>query len=243
MPAEPVCSNPRLAQLRQRLQRSADPAHAEFHRGYHKSPRQFYGLRTPDLRLIFRELFPTREKLAREDALPLVAALWASPWFEENAAALLLLERTAPHLSAGDVPLLHAMTRDCDGWALLDTLSIGTLGPLALRLGDPVYEQVRGWSADPHMWTRRASILVHIVPGRKGALSERYSWPTFEDLLPERGFFIRKAIGWTLRECGRHYPEAIHDFLQRVGDRASGLTRREGARNLPPELRVPLLGK
>ena len=62
---------------------------------------------------------------------------------------------------------------------------------------------------------------------RRGQLSDRYSWPTFEELLPEREFFIRKALGWTLRECSKKYPEQVAEFLLRVGERASGLTRRE----------------
>ena len=69
------------------------------------------------------------------------------------------------------------------------------------------------------------------------------SWPTFEELLPEREFFIRKALGWTLRECSKKYPEQVAEFLLRVGERASGLTRREGGRNLPEQLRERVLGK
>jgi 3-methyladenine DNA glycosylase AlkD len=91
------------------------------------------------------------------------------------------------------------------------------------------------------MWTRRASILIHIQPARKQKLVDKFSWPTFEERLFEKEFFIRKAIGWTLRECSKFYPQQVHDFLLRVGEQASGLTRREGARNLPDSLRLDLL--
>ena len=50
----------------------------------------------------------------------------------------------------------------------------------------------------------------------------------------------RKAIGWALRECSKRYPREVHDFLVRVGERASGLTRREGARNLSARLRATI---
>jgi 3-methyladenine DNA glycosylase AlkD len=226
----------RLGQLQHQLRQAADPAHAAFHQDYHKSELDFLGVRTPQLRAIVREVFPTRPALKRDDAEPLVRELWGSDCFEERTVALMLLTRIAGQLTQHDVPWLHRMTRDCEGWGPLDYLVIGTLSPLALRLGDPVYEQVRAWSTSDHMWTRRASILVHIVPARKGKLSDEHSWPTFEELLPEREFFIRKAIGWTLRECGRHYPEQVCEFLSRVGGRASGLTRREGSRNLPQEM-------
>jgi 3-methyladenine DNA glycosylase AlkD len=236
-------TDPRIAQLTALLKQHADPAHAEFHRAYHKSARRFYGLRTPQFRALFREVFPTRDKLIRAEALPLVDTLAASDWAEERWAATELLARLVPQLSADDAPYLKAQFDACEGWGETDNLAINVLSPLALRVGEPLYAQVRRWSADPHLWTRRAAILVHIVPARRNALAHAYALPTFEERLPEREFFIRKALGWTLRECGKHYPQEVADFLLRVGDNASGLTRREGARNLPAVLRVQVLGK
>jgi 3-methyladenine DNA glycosylase AlkD len=129
------------------------------------------------------------------------------------------------------------MTGDCEGWAWLDWLATKIIGPVALAHGDPAWRDIRGWTDDPWLWTRRASILAHVPAARKGALEEAYAWPTFEERLFEKEFFIRKAVGWALRECAKHYAPEVCDFLVRVGGRASGLTRREGARRLPPELR------
>jgi 3-methyladenine DNA glycosylase AlkD len=232
-----------LQQVRARLRAQANAGHAAFHKAYHKSSMDFYGLRQPQLDAIFKELFPKREWIDRADALPLIDELRATSWAEEHSIATLLLERIQPQLTADDVPYLRTWCDRTNGWGALDAVSIYVISPLALRLGDSVYKQVRPWSKAEHMWTRRASILVHIVPARRGQLSDRYSWPTFEELLPEREFFIRKALGWTLRECSKKYPEQVAEFLLRVGERASGLTRREGGRNLPEQLRERVLGK
>ncbi|MCC7477290.1 DNA alkylation repair protein [bacterium] len=230
-----------LQNVRRRLEALADAAHAQFHQAYHKSDRRFYGLRTPQLQGLFKELYPARQKLALEAVAPLVRELWASEWYEERTFALMLLERVAAQLTPADLPWMKQLTRDSEGWGLLDYLATRHLGVLALGHGEPVYREVRGWSADPWLWTRRASVLIHIQPARKQRLEDAWAWPTFEELLPDRDFFIRKAIGWTLRECSKHYPQQVHDFLLRVGPAASGLTIREGARNLPPDLRRDLL--
>jgi 3-methyladenine DNA glycosylase AlkD len=116
------------------------------------------------------------------------------------------------------------------------------LAELALGHGEPVYTAISRWSEDEWLWTRRAAILVHVIPARRGLLAHAWAWPTFEQHLPERDFFIRKAVGWALRECCRHYPGEVHAFLLRAGERASALTRREGARRLPPELRREIPG-
>jgi 3-methyladenine DNA glycosylase AlkD len=228
-------------QVRAALKTAADPAHAQFHKDYHKSELRFYGLRAAQLYGVLGELFPKKEQLARQHVQPLIDELLASKWFEENTVGLMLLERIQPQLTAVDMPYLRSITEGLNGWGPIDYFSLNTLGPLSLRLGEPVYKQVRQWSKADHMWTRRASILVHIAPARKSQLNDKYSWPTFEELLPEKEFFIRKAIGWTLRECSKKYPELVAEFLVRVGDRASGLTRREGGRNLPEELRKRVL--
>jgi CheY-like chemotaxis protein/3-methyladenine DNA glycosylase AlkD len=234
--------DPRLLRLRELLLAEASPADAKAQQRYHKSALQFMGLKAAAHARIFREVFPPRS-LSRAEHLPLAQAMWRSTYFDERVAALWLLERLVKELTPGDLAWLKGMTRDCDGWALTDYLTTRTLGALALRHGAAVYQPVRGWSDDDWLWTRRAAILIHALPARKGALAHEYAWPTFEERLGEKEFFIRKAIGWALRECAKHYPREVHGFLTRVGDRASGLTRREGARNLPEDLRVEILGK
>jgi 3-methyladenine DNA glycosylase AlkD len=221
-----------MKQMRARLASSADPVHAELHQAYHKSQKRFYGLRAPQLKAIFRDIFPSRQKLDREELMPLVDELWLSDWAEENWLGSMLLARLQPQLTPEDLPFLKELTHRCQGWGWLDGLALETLGPLALRFGEPVYREARTWTTDQHMWTRRAAVLIHIVPARKSELAEEHAWPTFEELLPERDFFIRKAIGWALRECSKHYPEQVREFLARVGNRASGLTRREGMKRL-----------
>jgi len=236
-------SDPRIRDLRRSLRAAGNAEHARFHKGYHKSSLSFHGLKTPAMRAAARAAFPRRDKLERKELLELVTELWTFEWFEERFCALELLSRAAPELGARDLPLIKRLTTHCDGWVLLDHLACNTLSPLALNLGEPIYDKVCTWSRHRHMWTRRASILVHIRPARASELALDRAFETFEERLFEEEFFIRKAIGWTLRECSRHYPKQVHEFLVRVGDAASGLTRREGARNLPAALRRAVLGK
>lgn len=123
---------------------------------------------------------------------------------------------------------------------MLDFLATGHLGYLALTYPDAVYPEVRKWSKSKHMWTRRAAILVHVLPARKKMLAGEYAWPTFAELLHEKEFFIRKAIGWTLRECAKHYPEEVFEFIREHKTKMSGLTFREASRNLPETMRKRL---
>lgn len=235
-PSDPV------ATLKALYHQHRDPIHAEFHKAYHKSDLDFHGLKTDVMRSLFKQVFPPRAKLTPTETKAHVAALWASSFHEERCAALELLPRIATDLTFTDLKLLKRMTTECHGWGLLDTLACNTLGPACDALGPKAYAEVRNWTKHPHMWTRRASVICHILPSRKNRLNHDTAWETWEVLLPETDFFMRKAIGWATREASKNYANDVHAFFLRVGDRASGLTRREGARNLPPKLRKDILG-
>lgn len=227
-------------QLRQAFQDHADPEHATFHKGYHKSELDFFGLKTPVMRKAINATIPKRATPERDELIELVKELWESPFWEERMAANELLARRASELKLSNLPWLKRITHACEGWAQLDGLAANTLGPMAITQGEPMYRKVRGWARDQHMWTRRASVLVHLIPGRKGELFHATAWETFAELLPESEFFIRKAIGWCLREIGKHYPEDVVRFLNQHDESVSGLTFREGSRNLPPAWQAKL---
>ena len=60
-------------------------------------------------------------------------------------------------------------------------------------------------------------------------------------MLDEREFFIRKAIGWVLRETGKLRPDLVREWLAPRIDRVAGLTLREAVKYLPPDDREALM--
>ena len=97
------------------------------------------------------------------------------------------------------------------------------------------------WALDGDFWIRRSALLSLLVPLRRGGGDfERFA--RYADaMLEEREFFIRKAIGWVLRETGRRRPELVADWIEpRVG-RASGVTVREAVKHLDPQRRAGIM--
>ena len=97
------------------------------------------------------------------------------------------------------------------------------------------------WSVDEDFWLRRTSLLA-LLPGLRRGEGDFERFGRYADgMLEEKEFFIRKAIGWVLRDTGRKRPELVADWLApRVG-RMAGLTLREAVKHLPPERRDALL--
>jgi 3-methyladenine DNA glycosylase AlkD len=240
MSAAKIVRDTRLVRLRKEFRKRADKPHSVFHKNYHKSSKDFYGLKTAALVEAFNSVFPKKDKLDKDVAIKLSLDLWSSNFFEEQAAGLMLLERIASELTPKDLPILKRIAVECEGWATTDYLSTRHLGALAMKYPDEIYPKVRKWTKSRHLWTRRAAILIHVMPARKKELHPEYALPTFEELLHEKEFFIRKAIGWALREIAKHYPEMTFEFIKTHREKMSGLTFREASRNLPERMRKQL---
>ncbi len=114
-------------------------------------------------------------------------------------------------------------------WDHVDGISerIGAL----LLAHRPVLEPViREWSTDPDRWLRRSSIISQL------ALKERTDVALLTDViaanLADREFFIRKAIGWALRQYARTDPDWVRAFVADHQDALSPLSRREAMKHL-----------
>jgi 3-methyladenine DNA glycosylase AlkD len=95
------------------------------------------------------------------------------------------------------------------------------------------------WAESDDFWVRRAALLSQIRPLRVGAGFERFAGYA-EAILGEREFFIRKAIGWVLREVSKTRPDEVYRWLLPRASRASGVTMREAVKYLAPEQREAL---
>src|SRR4029077_8791758 len=165
----------------------------------------------------------------------LVRDLWREPIHERRMAAVVALELRQSELGAADLPLVEELLRDSRTWALVDGLAGDVAGSIALRDAVGAAPTLDRWAADADFWVRRAALLAELKPLRDGAPFDRFGRHA-DAMLDEKEFFIRKAIGWVLRETGkRRAPEVIAWLAPRTA-RASGVTMREAVRYLaPPE--------
>jgi 3-methyladenine DNA glycosylase AlkD len=231
-------------ELGRALRAHADPARAVQERRYLKSELEHLGVSVPATRRCVRGWVRAHPTLGHDGLVGLVTELWDRPLpaiHERRLAAVELLEARRGLLSVADVPLLERLLREARTWALLDPLAVSVVGQLALSDRDAFDPVVRRWASDDDAWLRRASLLVHL-PGIRAGTPDRDRLLALADpLLEETGFFVRKAIGWVLRELGQREPATVVAWLEPRVDRASGLTVREAVKRLPAADRERLL--
>jgi 3-methyladenine DNA glycosylase AlkD len=213
------------------LRSAGTPERAAHEKHYLKSDLEFLGASVWEIRRAVKSALES-QPLGRDGLVALVRELWREPMHERRMAAVVALELREGELGVADMPLIEELVRDSRTWALVDGLAADVAGSIAQRHAGGVGPILDRWAVDPDFWVRRAALLAELKPLRSGAALDRFARHA-DAMLDEREFFIRKAIGWVLRETGkRRAPEVIAWLAPRTG-RASGVTMREAIRYLP----------
>lgn len=221
-----------------RLRRAGSAARAVGEKAYLKSDLRFWGTTQDAIRAAVREYSDAHPDLSRADLRTVAETLYATDVHELRAAAIGVLERERETLDHRDLPWLIAMVRKSKSWAYVDWIAPKVIGDVIAR--DPrARKRLSVWAKDKNFWVRRAALLAEHDALRAGG-GDFALWSRLAaSMLDEREFFIRKAIGWVLREVSKKRPELTYRFLRKHRDRVSRLSLLEGAKYLPaPERRA-----
>jgi 3-methyladenine DNA glycosylase AlkD len=203
-------------------------------RRYLKSDLEFFGVAVPDVRRVVTAAVRRVPSLDREAAVAWAVALWREPVHERRMAAVEVLRLALPQLGADDLATVEALIREARTWALVDSLAGDIAGTIALSHPSAAWPRIDGWAGDPDFWVRRSALLALLPAIRAGqpdlARLERYAIA----MLAEKEFFIRKAIGWILRETSKRDPDWVTAWTAAHAPEMSGVTFREATRRLPP---------
>ena len=227
-----VDANELANRLTDELRAVARPERAEHEKRYLKSDLEFLGASVGDIRRVARACTRRSSALDREGLVALVEALWAVPIHERRLTAVVLLALHPKLLGPAHLPLIERLLRESRTWALVDVMATDVLGSILAASPDRVTQVLDRWGTDPDFWIRRSSLLAELRPLRAGADLGPFLRRA-DAMLDEREFFIRKAIGWVLREVGRRRPAEVIAWLAPRTHRASGVTMREAVRHLP----------
>lgn len=222
------------------LRRVGTAERARRQRAYLKSDLEFAGATVPQARAVAREFWRSRKALDRPELLTLASVLWQTRLYERKAVAVELLTRFARRLSAEDLRLVERFVRQARTWALVDPLAGHVAGDVVTRCPESL-EVLDDWAVDDDFWVRRAALLALLHPLRESR-SQFNRFSMFADrMLEDKEFFVRKAIGWVLRDISRKWPTLVASWVEPRAGRMSGVTIREATRYLQPDVRDRLM--
>ncbi|MBS1716109.1 MAG: DNA alkylation repair protein [Armatimonadetes bacterium] len=214
-------------QVQHVLEPARNPAFAEPMKRYMKNHFDFLGLKRPEMAALMRPLLKETAKQDEDWLLDQARQLWNLPEREYQYAAIDLLARNQKRLTVASLPLLQEMIETKCWWDSNDAISGHILCPMALRIPE-VTAIMDKWNESENFWLVRVSILYQ--RGHKAATDEARLFRYCLRWAGSKEFFLRKGIGWALREYAKTNRPAVEAFLAQHGERFSGLTLREALR-------------
>lgn len=226
-----------VADARAKLAASADPGRAPAMRAYMKSALPFHRVGSARVATIVREVVGDHPLAARDEWEATVRALYDEATHREERYVALGLARHRRYAAFRD-PASMALWRHLvvtgAWWDLVDDVASHHVADVLARHRDAVTDELYAWATAEHLWLRRASIICQL-PAKQATDLALLTYAIEANLEGTRfggEFFVRKAIGWALRQHARTDPAWVRAFLAEHGARLSGLSRREAAKHL-----------
>lgn len=223
-------TEPMVAFVQGQLSAQADAERAEQMANYMKTSMPFYGVPAPKCKEVLRQLRKAYPVDGPQSLEAQIDALWALPHREEKYIAISLAKASKKHIDWSLLPCFEAMIREGQWWDFVDPLATHMIGHLIELEPERGLALMDEWIMDEDMWIRRTVLISQLRRKTQTDAERLFSYCALR--MDEKAFFIRKAIGWALREYSKVAPEAVFAFLQEHAHHLSGLSYREGAKHL-----------
>ncbi len=208
----------------------ANPRKAVEMAAYMKTAMRFYGVQQPEREEIQREITARFTITSHRDYERAVISLWRLERREGKYIAIAVAQMYPDFIRPESILLYERLIRGGAWWDFVDEIAGRILGRLLLNDRREVWAIIDRWIDDDDLWIRRAAIICQLK------LKERTDHVRlFRYCLARAGdenFFIRKGIGWALRQYSYTAPERVRGFLLENRNRLSPLSYREGAKVL-----------
>lgn len=216
--------------LQAELKAAAIPEKAPEMAAYMKTEMPFYGVPAPARKAIERALKKRFVPATAEEHRDYIKAIWALPHREEKYVAISMARAWKKWVNADSLDLYREWIEDGAWWDLVDEIAQHLIGDSYMKDRERVAPVMDEWIEDPNLWIRRAAIISQNRHKQETDPVRLYDYCLRS--ADEKDFFIRKAIGWALRDYSYIEPESVHEFLTTHRRDLSNLSFKEGSRIL-----------
>lgn len=227
--------------MREALVAHAEPDRAPAMQRYMKSTMPFLGVGAAALTAALRPVFRAHPLPDVASFVATVRALYVDATHREERYAAIALARAAPsrrHRTLEVLPLYAELVTVGAWWDLVDPIASHLVGELLLRHPAPVGATLLSWARGDALWLHRTAILAQLRARARTDLALLEA--VLEPALASREFFLRKAVGWALRQYAYTDPDYVRRYVARHAAELSGLSRREALKHLGDDGDAPV---
>ncbi|MCA9557277.1 MAG: DNA alkylation repair protein [Myxococcales bacterium] len=222
-------ADPLLDFVVSRLQAQADPERAPAMAAYMKTDMPFFGVAATPRRKVGRASVRAFAPADRADYEAKVACLWGHTHRETKYVAVQFAAQKR-FVDAASLPLYRRLVVEGAWWDFVDEIAAHLVGGALAEAPDVVFPVLDRWIEDDVMWLRRTAILAQLRMGERTDAARLFRYCRAR--MHETEFFVRKAIGWALRQYASVDPEAVRAFVEAEKGSLSGLSYREATKHL-----------
>ena len=215
--------------LQDSLEEKSNPKNALAMSKYMKNLFQFYGVKSPERKIIFRNFWSVYKSKYNEETVKLINALWLEDHRESQYLAMDLIGRVLKQLSVENLELMEWLIVNKSWWDTVDFLAANPVGVILEKHPDEIESVISRWMESENMWLQRTCLLFQLK--YRDSLDFDLLSDCISRLKGGKEFFINKAIGWSLRQHSKIKPEEVRSFLDEHPDLHS-LSRREASKYL-----------
>lgn len=198
--------------LRKLFEESADASNAQFMKAYLKDQFEMLGIKTPKRKELYKIFFKEHGKPEAKDLPEALINLWEEPFREYQYFAMRLAEKYFKNPMENMIGVYEEMVLSKSWWDTVDLIAAKMMGNYFRYYPEKIREYVDKWQASGNMWLRRCAILFQLKYKKETDVSLLFEIIKLNADSSE--FFIRKAIGWSLREYSKTDPDAVVNFVK-----------------------------
>lgn len=217
-------------ELAEHLKAAGNPLRVRGAQAYMKTSDPFFGVDANSMRGVVKALARAHPPQDQAEYLAQIEALWCLPERETHYAAVEWAKLFPAFQTLDAMPLFERMIREGAWWDTVDEIARFLVGALLLKERSVMKSLMERWIRDGNLWIRRSALVAH--QKHREHTDEAQLFDHCLMLAHEKDFFIRKAIGWALREHSKTRPGAVEDFITAHRGELSGLSVREGMKRI-----------
>lgn len=218
-----------VIEIRKEMESHSNNENQSYMEAYMKNKFLFWGVKSPERKKVVRSIWPLVKKLNLDDAMKLVFILWDQPEREAQYIAMDFLHRFLKKLDFDFLPHIEKLILKKSWWDTVDFLSARVIGHLLLNNEVITEKKAEEWIESGNLWLMRTSLLFQMF--YKDKTDFELMKNIIRRLKNEQNFFIKKGIGWILRQYSKTNREAVAQFLKETSG-LSNLSIREASKYL-----------
>ncbi|MBP1990262.1 DNA alkylation repair protein [Paenibacillus eucommiae] len=221
--------HPYTIKLESWLRQYADPVKAVAMQAYMRDQFAFLGIKSPDRVALAKQFWKENGVPDGNELSVVVKELWRLPEREYQYIAMAMLEKQRKRRERADIELLEEIIVEKSWWDTVDFVASQLVGFHFTLFPDLVAAYAERWISSGHMWLQRTAILFQL--GYKQRTDTELLFDYIRRMAGEKDFFIRKAIGWALREYSKTNEEAVREFVA-TSNQLSPLSIKEALKHI-----------